>query len=555
MDPSVEKRLRNLGIFQILLPDDLLKFIFSFLSLDDRAKVRLSCKCFRRVCDEIPIRRLVIHERNMPIVPGELRTGEQYDAAYTANCFNLTKLFDSPILVDQMQPMEVLVIHGESNTVGIRLRKQFNLLRYIELHCVGFYNSSILNAPTLQQLVLDRVTFQVTNVGGKGRPEEIERRAQIRMLRMSGERLEITRLGIDGIRGSQLRFLSMTSLTDLSVFLFAVQQGLFKAIEHVQLVIQQLCVVKVLNDNFPNLRRIDVTGRDLNRFLKMANEVAMQELLRCLHEDLRLYVFGVLFQTGVDPHKPINLLQKLSTVLCTNEQGMLRAELDALRYVMMKALSQKYDLSEMFQLINTLAIGHHLVLADADFLKNFEVCDTLYFEPLSNPPPSFENLTAAFSKLDTIILKCEYDVQLTKDMFDFLAQNSQLTYLFLENYQKFEKFDFLLKFKRLKQLGLCLYHPIDNKVVLTLIKKRPLNFMHISFIMPDSMTKEQLGAFKRRVNVKAEKQLNARGLQFTMTIHTNKTTTRRIVCYRLKSAMVTEEYPLFKEKRIFDAPH
>lgn len=198
-------------------------------------------------------------------------------------------------------------------------------------------------------------------------------------------------------------------------------------------------------------------------------------------------------------------------------------------------------------------INHQLVLENkALYFKKFVACKTLVFEPLNNPVPSFQNLTAAYSGLDALILKSNYDVQLAGDVFELIVHNPLLTYLFLETYQKMESFDFLFKLGRLKELGLCLYHPIDADVVLELIKKLPLNFVDISFIRPPTMSMEQLSAFKKRVNQEAAAQIKTRELFFKITLHTNAAK-QQIVRYHLKTVKIIGEYGLFDEKRIFES--
>lgn len=529
------------------LPDIPLLLIFGQCSLNTRANVRLACKRFRQLCDELKIEKLVIQERNKPIVPGTLQSGEPYSEEHAVNCFSLQQFFDSPILREQLRSLRVLVIHGDGNTDGLALTVEFKL-RYLELHRIGFASSSIMNSPQLEHLILDRPAFAKVVAGDYTALTDIGKKLTAKYRKMPTEWLMVSQYGFDSLQSKQLRYLNLSHLTDQILFQHCVRHGLLRSIEHMELVLLNLGTLKYLSENCPSLKRIDFIARNLDQLVQL-NQVALPGMLRRLRKDLKVYAFGVPMHRHSDPVQVTEMLNELSELATPNEEGSgLTITLDLARAFTLYQLNKTEDLSEFYKLIDTVDVAQEVLASQKLFLK-FVGCKTLLLQLLNNPVPSFKNLAAAYTRLDTVVLRCEHQVRLGSDVFNFLKQNRLITYLFLENYQKINDFRFLLDLPRLKELGLCLFHPIEHELILELIKRLPLNFLDITCIRPASLSKEQLSAFKQRVIREAGDRIQARQLYFKITIHTKAD--KQIVRYHLKTVRVIGEYPLFDEERIF----
>ena len=529
------------------LPDIPLLLIFGQCSLNTRANVRLACKRFRQLCDELKIEKLVIQERNKPIVPGTLQSGEPYSEEHAVNCFSLQQFFDSPILREQLRSLRVLVIHGDGNTDGLALTVEFKL-RYLELHRIGFASSSIMNSPQLEHLILDRPAFAKVVAGDYTALTDIGKKLTAKYRKMPTEWLMVSQYGFDSLQSKQLRYLNLSHLTDQILFQHCVRHGLLRSIEHMELVLLNLGTLKYLSENCPSLKRIDFIARNLDQLVQL-NQVALPGMLRRLRKDLKVYAFGVPMHRHSDPVQVTEMLNELSELATPNEEGSgLTITLDLARAFTLYQLNKTEDLSEFYKLIDTVDVAQEVLASQKLFLK-FIGCKTLLLQLLNNPVPSFKNLAAAYTRLDTVVLRCEHQVRLGSDVFNFLKQNRLITYLFLENYQKINDFRFLLDLPRLKELGLCLFHPIEHELILELIKRLPLNFLDITCIRPASLSKEQLSAFKQRVIREAGDRIQARQLYFKITIHTKAD--KQIVRYHLKTVRVIGEYPLFDEERIF----
>lgn len=529
------------------LPDIPLLLIFGQCSLNTRANVRLACKRFRQLCDELKIEKLVIQERNKPIVPGTLQSGEPYSEEHAVNCFSLQQFFDSPILREQLRSLRVLVIHGDGNTDGLALTVEFKL-RYLELHRIGFASSSIMNSPQLEHLILDRPAFAKVVAGDYTALTDIGKKLTAKYRKMPTEWLMVSQYGFDSLQSKQLRYLNLSHLTDQILFQHCVRHGLLRSIEHMKLVLLNLGTLKYLSENCPSLKRIDFIARNLDQLVQL-NQVALPGMLRRLRKDLKVYAFGVPMHRHSDPVQVTEMLNELSELATPNEEGSgLTITLDLARAFTLYQLNKTEELNEFYKLIDTVDVVQEVLASQKLFLK-FVGCKTLLLQLLNNPVPSFKNLAAAYTRLDTVVLRCEHQVRLGSDVFNFLKQNRLITYLFLENYQKINDFRFLLDLPRLKELGLCLFHPIEHELILELIKRLPLNFLDITCIRPASLSKEQLSAFKQRVIREAGDRIQARQLYFKITIHTKAD--KQIVRYHLKTVRVIGEYPLFDEERIF----
>ena len=118
--------------------NDALMLIFEQLSLQERANVRLVSKRFKKLCDSIEIRTLVIFENGARSAGNLVYTGEQYDAVHTVSVLNLQKFFNNEKIMQQMRSIETLVIHAcylNSETNEYELKSQFSELKHLGKFC------------------------------------------------------------------------------------------------------------------------------------------------------------------------------------------------------------------------------------------------------------------------------------------------------------------------------------------------------------------------------------------------------------------------------------
>ena len=479
--------------------DDCLLHIFHWLDLNQRAKLRLVSKLFRRLCDSMKIKQLVIYERNLPLfgrLPIQSQVHSQSGLFDTACVWNLNCFFRNPVLLNQMKLIKALVVYGERDTVVDFQSASFDQLTYLELHKFCFADLTVLSSPNMEHLILSDFAYKDPQI-------QVPKEKIVRLFG-SREKMSVSFFlnGFDHVISQKIKFLSLDAKIDTNFIVFCATNGQFRSIERLAVKLSDLNALSLLNQNCLTLKRVDLLNNMGELILMLNNpESNPSEIADGLRNDLTVLLCGLRFNKQTVSTLP-GLLEDLGRLL-ENVASQLLINLDSIRFDVLQALDRRYDLSEFYKLVHNVS-GNCQTIQAIEFYKKFAHCEMITFGLDRNLDIAyFHSFLAIFPRLTTISLASSFEFEYDQRIADLLTQHNQITHLDLEIWNlrnELKSFDFLFQFARLKRLQLRLGQPVGQQLLIRLFERlRYLCSFDLSFpVVSDEDA--QLSAVQQQIN-------------------------------------------------------
>lgn len=529
------------------VPDDCLKLIFEEFSLSERANLRLVSKRFKKLCDSIEIRRLVVFE-NAARSPGQLvYSGEKYELEDTISIGDLNQLFNNHQIIQQMQHIETLVIyacHENCEVNEYELSERFTELRHLELYNINFTTSDIVAfSKSLECLKLYNVHLKskefftvkmndyVAKMGAymSKKEEYLSKKDELWFVDDRGNSSPTYLfLGLEQVISGSLRYFSTNLAWDMSRF-FAdcINSGIFESLEWLDLVAYDLEYLGYLIEKSPQLKVIHLKFYKLSTlFEQLASESDWANIASQFRADQSVYLYNLLWnrQTSAGLFRFLSDLSRIkipgnADVLSLTGEGELNFIVLSSVYKHLSGRAEAELTKRLFEAVDILQTTSELVRKDKQFFELFRNCVKINLDVSS---PSIEWLDA-FPKLTTLRLEfqmIEYDEEILSPIEDC----ARLQNLMITLCNNVSTFDFLFELRGLRSAELQLLHPIDQVAVLQLIRElKYLQKLDVCFVKSNSMTKAELGAFRKSVNSTFRKKFKEKGLRFVVEIYTRPT--------------------------------
>lgn len=221
-----------------ILSEDYLLEIFKKLNLNERAKLRLVSKEFKRIVDLIKIRKLAFFHR-VPIRDGRFRLVDDdwslKDTVYVTDC---KKFFKNKSILASMGSIEKLTIFGAANGQLCEMNVKFNSLKHLEIEYFDSKYSTIIKSPNLET-VFNGCCF-----------ESDEQYKMINPFELSWQ------TGIYSIKSTKIRSLQLILLVGQGLFEYGVSKRLFDNLAEIRVCLMQTDVIKYLNRKIPSLKKL-----------------------------------------------------------------------------------------------------------------------------------------------------------------------------------------------------------------------------------------------------------------------------------------------------------
>ena len=502
-----------------VLNDDCLLLIVKEFRLHERANLRLVSKRFKRLLDNIAIRKLVVYIHNEPL-PGKLAfTDESYDLADTVRVSDASKFFASPIILRQLKSVQTLVIFGHASEFAIEfaIKATFAKLKHLEMTNVFVSSSEIFKSPSLECLKLQDSFLS----------DEFDRQHS------SVAKRSFRSLGFGEVRSRAIKRMALHGLFESAFYIYLHKSGLCDSLQEINIIAMDFGALIYLSKHCTTLRLVDIIIPKPKERAKVVSKERMQEIAKGFPLSLSVYLYGVLWneKTSANVHY---FLEKFADFFCMNYQTLVFALFGNRICDLLKVVDRtKCDLRKFCQSIKALDLiqpHHHLgtrlpkLKMDEEVLRRFSNCQVVYFNPNASFVP-FNKFVSIFPDLREVTLSSMFHETYGNDQLDLIGERCpRLEKLMIDHWadQK-ANFGFLLKLTRLTQLKLLLFRPIDSSVMLELLKRaRFIKKVDVCFARPKGHDKSELSALKKLVNETLGERFKANGLVFCIQIHTNQ---------------------------------
>lgn len=519
------------------LGDDCLLLVFKMVNLKDQASLRSVNKRFRALCDTIPIRKLVVFERSL-MVSGELfYTGERYGYKDAICCFDLQKLFNSPILRKQMRGLRVLMIHGTRlPATQLDLNVKYDELEYLQLNQVIIISPQILQSSNIKYLILDQVCMKKVD----------EVNARMSRMFISGpsfanETLSVHTFGFDNLRSKGIKFLRLKGKRPLEFdfFDFCVGNKLFDSLDELDVMIDDLNSLLVPSKRCANLKVINAITSEYDGFFDLIRSTDLPDFFSRIRKDLKIYLFGIEFNQQTTAEAKTFLAKFNEGKMVVNASN-LECKINKSLHQAIKKFEEKHDLTRFYRLVSEVFFSDHI--KDAAFYKKFVNCETIRFDldddPFTRRLPD-ANMVKYFDYFPNV--KCVHvaihglrEIKLRDSFLNEIPKRMpHLFVLVLDCKNSDVKFDFLFKWKHLISIMLNTAFPFDQSVYIELVRRMKCLFrLDVCYVTASDVNRGQLSAFKKRViDCLTERKLSD-SLEFKIEIYKNGT--RSFVRYHMR---------------------
>ena len=512
------------------LNDDCLLLIFERLNLNERTNVRLACKRFRALCDQIKIQKLVIYQRETPRAGRLQQTNEPYGLEHTAYVVHLQKLFSDKRIVGQMQTLRALVIHGDYQPEcpeEVILKVKFEQLNYLELHRCAFTSPILLASSQLEYLVVDYIHMLPASVIA-AKESEINRRG-------GGDSWVWYSLGLGELKSQRLKYFSViTYCFDATVTQKVLKTHLFDRLE-----VAEVCLAFWIFIGFfarkelcPKLRSLDVLielpagapfEMTVQQILNSMDEEDLNEFFSAFNEHLTVHLYGLSFSRP--QHKTVlaEFFRPFGRKIRV-DSGRFELRMDRPIYEHIKSWHEKWgekrSLDRFYETVGQLTLFgcDEQVNADPAFFRRFSRCDSIDAIPKS---ADLDRYLEPFVNLRRIAIRSEFDDPLNEGQLSSIVEkHPQLQIL---NFESWNEIDLSCLFK-LKHLRILRFRmavaPAQSTLIELLKNLRDLTKLEICFLRTGGGNKSELNELKKTVNKTFSTRFKSRALEFVAEVHT-----------------------------------
>lgn len=527
-----------------VLSDDCLLRIFQKLPLHERANLRLASKRFRRLLDTIQIKKLVVYVRNEPVSGKLAFTNESYQLVDTAYVSGPQKFFASPIIRNQLNGVQTLVIYGYMNQFKIDLK--FDNLKHLEMQKIFMENTKIFESPSIECLKIHDC-FCITALDPFAPRESVAEGS-------------FKAMGFGDLRSKSIKRLALHGLYESAFYIYLHQKQLCNSLQEINIIAMDFEALIYLAKHCKTLKVIEIVIPrmfEAERLPQVINKRKLQKIANGFRNGLCVYLYGVLWnkrncrsvwwflQTFVDTiyyHVPERKLE-----FCP----FRKPTLDMLPVVSGNAP----DLTRFRQLVNILDLTegsenpldfmspflHSTRKIDQEPYRCFINCEEIIFNPAANCG-DFKKYLTIFPNLLKMTLVSKFNQSYGDEKLNLIGERcTRLEQLSIEHWaRKRANFAFLAKLTRLTKLKLMLFCPIDqNELLAKLTKSRFIEQVDVYFAAPKNLNKGQLSDFKKRVNAMLSQKFPSKKLAFAIQLYTDKG--RQFVRYALYSNKFGDE--------------
>lgn len=524
------------------ISDDCWQLVFEQLNLNERRAVRLTCKRFQLLCDQIKIDKLVIFERRVPL-PGRLKhTNEPFGLKDTAYVAHLTKFFDDERLVHQMRQIRALAIYGDNGN-EMDLKVKFDQLKYLELRHCRFTSPAILSSAKLECLIFDLAEM---------RPwQQIHAKVEAVMNGNSNDSFRWYALGLEKLKSKCVKYFSLADCIDGQMLQKAIAVQLFDNLEEADLWLPgwKFITPLVRKGNCPMLKKLNVMidSDDVQQEVQSIGRQDLDKEFGIISKHLAVHLLGFPFQQQhlsamVEFFRPFGQNLKAS-------KGHFQLQIDQEIYEHLKKWNGKCDLAQFYRKVDRVILfGSHKLASDPELFRRFSECPEIVY--IDNPNPAdFDRHLDVLDNLERVHLLGLIDNPLEgKKLLDSIGEKCpRLKSLVFNSCEEID-FGFLFKLPRLRVLNLHLAFPPPQQTLIDLLKaKRDLTNLDICFIRSANESKDELSSFKRRM-IETFTGFEERRREFRVQIHTNE---HQFVRYLMKIDHHPMEMPAADEERMF----
>ena len=287
-----------------------LKLIFKQLNLNEQANVRLASKRFKKLCDSIEIRKLVVYENAKRSVGKLAYTGQAYGLVDGVTVFDLQKLFNNRKLMRKMRSsLETLVIYAcylNAETNEYKLKSRFSELRHLELYNISITSSDIVeHSKKIECLVLHNVVlkskkfFDVKMRNYEARiKDHWAKKDQFLFIEDRGNTSPMFLfLGLEAFQSPNLKYFSTNFAFDMPAFFIdCINAEVFKSLVQIDLVAYDLCNLGLLIEKSPYLRVIKLRFYMLSKLFKqVGTKRDMMNIMSQFRDGVSVYLYNQLW--------------------------------------------------------------------------------------------------------------------------------------------------------------------------------------------------------------------------------------------------------------------
>lgn len=491
------------------LTEDYLLEIFKKLNFNERAKLRLVSKQFRRVVDLIQIQKLVLFHKSPPH-SGEFRLiDEKWSLLDTVYVTDVDKFFQNQTILNSLQSIEKLALFGAANGQFCKVNVKFDQLKHLEIEYFDSQYSTILRSSKIE-------TFFNASYFVDGQNHRLAKQS----------RYECTwPTGVFDL-GSKLKVLHLVLAVDGEFVRYCVSRKLFEQLEELKINVIDSTVLQYLNDEVPSLKRLYIYfGYSIEDFRLITKNLNWNQLAKRLRKDLSIYVWGVLLKANA-----LNTMNEFFERIQTYIESMKGR-------VAFRATSESLDILRQFQatkaelftefkrffvyLIVEEPLTDLRLFKDVAYPMNIE---SVFYTFKRAKPTNFADYLTCIPNLKEMQLKLAY---LCEDddrnlLLDLLPVHCKRLHTLTIHCWSKVNFRFLNEMSNLKFVKLLTPDPFDQDHYVDLIRNRLkyLVLLETYFEKTKQLNRDQLTAFKQRV-VRCIDEIKMTDAKFKIEIHRN----------------------------------
>ena len=519
------------------LNDDCWLLIFERLNLNERASLRLACKRFRTLCDQIKIHKLIIFHRTAPLSGRLQYTNEPYSLESTVYVVDLRKFFSNEqITVNQMKLIKTLVIYGDvelehyGSGFEVNVKSKFEQLNHLEVHHCNFLSPIILSSTKIKYLVLEETNMRALALV-EAKAEAINKKAlKVNEKRTLDDTLSYYALGLEQFQSRGLKYLSMTYEVNEILSQKLLESDHFQHLEVADLWVPMLrfaapILMLARKGICPKLRKLNLMIRTENfdETVDFIDQLDLTGIFSWVKDDLTVRLFGLRFDRR---HKSafVNFLRPFGRRISVL-QGSLSIFIDQPTYLHIKKWNEKHELDHFYKTVGMLLLIDRFKSGDQldPIFRRFTQCCTISVPP-GLSPVQFEKYLNAFAGLKMIIMSENWEKPLYgNQLLNLIAkQCPQLECLLFDAWKEID-FSFLSHLQRLTYLQMMLAFAFPQSTLIDFLSKhRDLSKFEVCCVQSNFESKSALSALKKLVNETFADRFKARNLAFYIEIHTKK---------------------------------